>query len=142
MSEDNRDVLELLTQLKIISMLRQHERFSTRGEIIRIENEGWMQGLRRYLYGESRECNINHLSKIFDRVFSVISIQLRERTSLQSEWFQKILEELQEAKTGITNLKTTYESDSVSKAKLDVLLGRIDTNIRIVEKRMHENKTK
>ena len=113
--------IELLTQLKIIGMIRQHERFSTKGQMIRIEQEGKLQPLWRWLFGEDRENNMHHLQTIIDRAIGMLDVKKTNAVALI-----QLRTEMLKAKVGLSNLMITYESDSVIKAKLELMCDTID----------------
>lgn len=113
--------IELLTQLKIIGMIRQHERFSTKGQMIRIESEGKLQPLWRWLFGEDRENNMHHLQTIIDRAIGMLGVKKSNEVAIT-----QLVSEMVKAKQGLDNLKITYEDDSVIKAKLELMCDTID----------------
>lgn len=113
--------VELLTQLKIIGMIRQHERFSTKGQMIRIESEGKLQPLWRWLFGEDRENNMHHLQTIIDRAIGMLKVKQNDVVATN-----QLVTEMIKAKIGLDNLKITYEHDSVIKAKLELMCDTID----------------
>ena len=113
--------IELLTQLKIIGMIRQHERFSTKGQMIRIEKEGKLQPLWRWIFGEDRENNMYHLQTIIDRSIGMVEIKKQDAVATT-----QLINEMKKAKQGLSNLKITYEDDSVLKAKLELMCDTID----------------
>lgn len=113
--------IELLTQLKIIGMIRQHERFSTKGQMIRIESEGKLQPLWRWLFGEDRENNMHHLQTIIDRAIGMLGVKKSNEVAIN-----QLVSEMVKAKQGLDNLKITYEDDSVIKAKLELMCDTID----------------
>lgn len=113
--------IELLTQLKIIGMIRQHERFSTKGQMIRIEQEGKLQPLWRWLFGEDRENNMHHLQTIIDRAIGMLDVKKANAVALI-----QLRTEMSKAKVGLSNLMITYENDSVIRAKLELMCDTID----------------
>jgi hypothetical protein len=123
--EQHVGLTELLTQLKIMSMIRQHERFSTtRG--IRIEPEGKFQPLWRWLFGEARDQNIIELTKIVHRAIATLQAM---QTTADASAIRQLRAEMAGAKIGLLNLKTTYEGDSVMVAKLQLLCDSIDATM-------------
>jgi len=119
----NVGLVEMLTELKIISYIRQHERFSTTGSMIRIEPEGKFQPIWRWLFGEARDNNIIELTKIINRATATFDA-IEDGNCLR-----QLHTELTAAKKGLLNLKITYEQDSVMVAKLQVLCDSIDRTL-------------
>jgi len=70
------NVEQILLNLKIIGMLRQHERFSTQNNVIIVEQNSFMQGLRRWLRGEKRSLNLEFLQEVFNRAFSFLDSKM------------------------------------------------------------------
>ena len=66
------EVNQILLNLKIIAMLRQHERFSTQNNIIIVEKNSIIQGITRWFRGEKRELNLEFLQDVFNRAFSYL----------------------------------------------------------------------
>ena len=56
----------LLTELKVIAAIRQHERVNSRGDILDIDAEGGLlpQGIRRFFSGECRDHNVSKVAAI------------------------------------------------------------------------------
>ncbi len=126
--EQHVGLTELLTQLKIMSMIRQHERFSTtRG--IRIEPEGKFQPLWRWLFGEARENNMIVLTKIVHRAIATLQAMQTTANNADITPIRQLRAEMSGAKTGLLNLKITYEGDSVMVAKLQLLCDSIDATM-------------
>ena len=128
--------IELLTQLKIIGMIRQHERFSTKGQMIRIESEGKLQPLWRWLFGEDRENNMHHLQTIIDRAIGMLGVKKSNEVAIN-----QLVSEMVKAKQGLDNLKITYEDDSVIKAKLELMCDTIDQYTKMHTK-MHTKQSR
>ena len=118
----------LLTNLKVLSQIRQHERISTRtGNLIRIEAQDWMQPIRRWRNGESRTVNIDDMQQVIEHAFEHLSNSHDDARNLILR--QRLLNELQAACQGLDRLRTTYEHDSVIKARLDLLIDTIEETL-------------
>lgn len=115
----------ILTQLKIISMIRQHDKVSTRGDTVRVDKE-YFQAVRRYVSGESREINLIHIAEIFNQAFELLA--LRQKDNIPIDWLQI---ELLNAKKGLENLKATYKDDTVIQAKLDVIIDQLTSKVKL-----------
>lgn len=114
----------LLTSLKVLGQVRQHERLSTRrGHVIRIETQDWFQPVRRFLWGESRDVNLEDLSHLVDQAIQHLSTQ--SHVPVEQVFQQRLVNELCSARDGLERLRTTYELDSVAIARIDLLIDRI-----------------
>ena len=130
MSSD-RPADDLLASLKIIGRIRQHERLSTTGDVVRVEAQDVLQSFRRWWHGESREKNLSSISTIVDNAFSQLELRSRKKdpTPADRVFIIRLKQELQSTLKGLENLQTTYERDSVSEARIDVLRDRIHTQL-------------
>ena len=66
------DVERILLNLKIIGMLRQHEKFSTQNNTIIVDKHTYFQGLRRWIRGERRTLNLEFLREVFNSAFAFL----------------------------------------------------------------------
>ena len=123
----------LLTSLKIVGRIRQHEKISTTGTIVRIDGQQTAtQAIRRWWTGETRTRNLEDVKALIDTAFHDLDL-LRgddEEVSTRNQVYVLRLEtELRGAMQGLVNLQSTYEDDSVAHARLDVLRDRIRTQL-------------
>jgi len=62
-----------LLNLKIIAMLRQHEKFRTQNNTIVVDKSGTLtQGIHRWILGESRMRNLQFIREIYNRGFLTV----------------------------------------------------------------------
>lgn len=122
----------MLTSLKIVSRIRQHERISTTGNIVRIDGQqSATQAVRRWWAGETRERNLEDVRALIDTAFHDLDL-LRgkdEETNSNRVYVLRLETELRGAMQGLQNLQSTYEDDSVAHARIDVLRDRIKTQL-------------
>ena len=132
MTDHPRGSDQLLTSLKVVGRIRQHERISTTGSIVR--NDGQQttpQSVRRWWAGENRERNLSDVSRLVDTAFHDLDLMRKsdEQQSSTKVYVIRLETELRAAMQGLKNLKSTYEDDSVSTARIDVLCDRITTRL-------------
>jgi len=130
----------ILTQLKIIGMIRQHERVSTRGDTVRVDKE-YFQSVRRYVSGESREINLMHLAEIFNQAFELLNLRKQQESSKSDDVLDRLEQELVQAKKGLENLKATYKDDTVIQAKLDVIIDQLSSKLPMEKTRTNSMDT-
>lgn len=119
-------LIDLLTQLKIIGMLRAHERFSTKGSMIRIEQQtSFLTPIVRWAFGEDRENNMHQLQSIFEKALNMLELKKDDPVTRE-----QIVSELVKAKDGLLNLQATYEGDSVSIAKLQIMTDVLERRLQ------------
>ena len=75
MTDHPRGTENLMTSLKVLSQVKQNERVATSEEIVRIEETSqWFQWIRRWYKGESRDKNIDSISRVVDTAFSQLEL--------------------------------------------------------------------
>ena len=130
MSDHPRGSDQLLTSLKILGRLRQHERVSTTGDIVRIDGQqGMVQAIRRWWNGENREKNLETIGRIVDSAFAQLEMIHAQHTESNKVFALRLRTELRSTMQGLENLQSTYEDDSVSHARIEVLVDRIRTRL-------------
>ena len=130
MSDHPRGTDKLMTNLKVISRVNQHEKISTTAEQVRIDGTpSWMQTIRRWYNGESRDANLNTITTVIDNAFSQLDLYIQKSNPTASEkiFVLALQQDLAKTVDGLTNLKTTYTDDSVVQARIDLLIQRINT---------------
>lgn len=151
----------LLHALKVISSIKPHERFSTvTGIYVQAADEQFIAFKRTYcnlIWGENREKNLQVLKAIFITAFIKIEELLEEREKFfftkpsdrlgivhrvkNMQQLGRLKTAVENAKESISNLKTTYSSDTHTCARIDSLTESIedrltltDTSIKFLEK--------
>lgn len=114
---------QILLNLKMIAKVRQHEKISTRNSVAVVEKNGLAQGLWRWMYGEKRTLNLQFLTQVFERAFSYLQLHPRD---------VRVMSEVQNATQGLQNLKTTYEDDPLTVARIQVLIDNIESRMSVV----------
>ena len=134
MSDHPRGTDKLMTNLKVISRVNQHEKISTTSEQMRSDGTaGWLQTLRRWWNEESRDVNLNTITCVIDNAFAQLNLYHQKVDPTQSEKIFIIMlkDDLSNTVKGLTNLKITYGDDSVVQARIDLLIQRIKTYLQM-----------
>jgi len=133
----------VIANLKIIAMLQKAQRLCVRKGQLTLERDDRFQFLRRYVRNDSRDTIVLHIRdtvsnaiKIARSTMEVLAVNSNiPQTVVQSagpcfsEWtLIKIMNELENARQGLINLKTTYSTDAIMIANLDVIVDRIAIN--------------
>ena len=124
----------LMTSLKVLSSVKHHERLNTQGPIISVDSAGWLQPLRRLWQSESRDINLSQINPIIDNAFSQLALRqtnTEKNTTSNKIFVMRLTKELEGAVEGLTNLRTTYQDDSVAKARIDLLVDKITSKLEI-----------
>ena len=113
---------DLLVKLKILSMIERGKKINM-GSMTFVDSSSWYGSLQRSLSGEGRKSLMVHLDQIVQQAINAIS-------EYQSTEFCKIIiNHLAEAKIGINNLSTTYQSDPNIVAHINILVTNIDLQL-------------
>ncbi|NBU33757.1 hypothetical protein EB118_02025 [bacterium] len=133
---------KLLINLKIISKIQKNGRITRSYDgVISLESDVLYQPLKRFLLADSRKQAIFEINSIVNEALDTITHFLNSKhlapTNNESETFFKsceslsiLLSELEHAKMGIENLKFTYQNDPNISTQMDIILLKIQTNLR------------
>lgn len=101
-------------QIKIISLVKPNERLSSTGPLLRVDCASRYQCISRWWRGETRGDNTEALGRVIHHALHLV------RNG--ATW---LLPDLKHACVGLHNLCVTYARDSLTQAKLQVLLAKI-----------------
>ena len=115
MNEESID--NIITNLKIISLVKVDEKLSIRKGHLQIDTSSNIQFLKRWFFRDSRDFIllfikdlIRNISSLFDKITSY----------KDNLWIlTRILTEMDNAKSGLLNLKTTYLTDPIMVVKFE-----------------------
>lgn len=128
---------KILINLKILSKIPKNGRIcKSFNGIISLESESISQSLKRFLRSDSRNQSVLEINSIIQETIDYIYHILRSKTISEEyidsdeyrhnvEDLEMIQKELGLAKTGIENLKFTYENDQTIISKIDIILLKI-----------------
>ena len=111
---------QILLNIKMFARVGQHEKISTRNSVAVVEKNSLAQGLWRWLYGEKRALNLQFLTQVFERAFAYLQMHANDA---------RVFLEVRNATRGLHNLKTTYEDDPLTVARIQVLIDNIDSRV-------------
>lgn len=113
---------DLLVKLKILSMLERGKKINI-GTMSFVDANSWIGSFTRSITGESRKGLMIHLNQIIQEAINAI-----EEYS-NTEFCKIIVNHLAQAKVGIQNLITTYQSDPYIIAQIYVCITNIDLQL-------------
>lgn len=140
---------KLLINLKIISKIQKNGRITRSYDgIISLENEIFYQSIKRFFSNDSRRqatFEINSVvNEAIDMLRHILNSKYTNKNYCQTDEYIKnceninlILIELEAAKTGIENLKFTYQNDQNTSSQIDIIILKINTNIRDFSQKLH-----
>ena len=118
----NETLNEMLVDLKIISMVPVDGKLYMCNGSLALEPVSILQPVRRYLSNSNR-----HIvsMKIKQRIMELERF-LSDQTQIKEEWILFVIEELIDpVKVGISNLQSTYSTDSQILAAFELYLARL-----------------
>lgn len=135
---------KLLINLKIISKIQKNGRIARSYDgIISLENDVFYQSIKRFMTSDSRRQAIFEINSVItesvDILHHILNSKYMNKNFFQSEEYIKncdninlILNELENARHGIDNLKFTYKNDPNTASQIDILILKINTTIKDV----------
>jgi len=135
---------KLLINLKIISKIQKNGRIARSYDgIISLENDVFYQSIKRFMTSDSRRQAIFEINSVIsesiDILHHILNSKYMNKNYFQSDEYIKnceninlILNELENARQGIDNLKFTYQNDPNTASQIDILVLKINTTIKDV----------
>lgn len=105
-----------MLNLKVVGMLRPHERLSTVGNRVFVDRPSMWQGMRRWLRGDHRRLNADVLDRVVGSALLLLTTCGDEQRRI------RVAHELLRACAGLHNLQATYEQDTETVARLQMLI--------------------
>ena len=116
---------QILTSLKIISMIKEGQKVCVRNGLLSLETKssGIKVALRRWLNNDNRNTTLSYIKNVINNSLDIIKIHNDENTK------SKIKTALSDCITGLSSLAVTYSNDAGISATVVVMQDRIRTNI-------------
>jgi hypothetical protein len=138
---------KLLINLKILGKIEKNGRICRSYEgVITLEEDVFYQSVRRFMNNDSRKQSINEIDSIIEcgetTIKSLLSnkVLYEKKDSLEytsvCEVLSIIRKEMMSAKVGIENLRFTYKDDINTGTKLEMILLKIKTIMRELDKKL------
>lgn len=124
---DSEDIIDqLLTSLKVISMIKEGQKVCVRnGHLsLEIQSTGVLTSLRRWINKDNRQTTVCYIKSVVHNALAVTRTHNNETSVV------KVLKGLEESVTGINSLTVTYMDDATVSATLQVLRDRIQTELK------------
>jgi hypothetical protein len=124
-------LMELLTNLKLLSHLKQHDKLTcdNKNDVVEIDSRYYLQGIRRWICGDTRTETINFIDKLVVSA-EYLSENLILSKNIDDKHNLKILtEDLISSKNGLNNLKITYFDDKLFVSRIENYLEKIKLRI-------------
>jgi hypothetical protein len=126
----------IISNLKVIGMLQKSSKLCIRKGSLSIDNDDHLQAIRRWLNKDSRD---NVLMHVRNTIHSSIKISKELisgslKSDLRDWTLARLNDEMRACEMGLVNLKTTYMSDAMMVASLNVLIDRLKANYEEISK--------
>lgn len=147
----DRDVDDILHDLKIFASLKENERISTTSGVFVNKASDKMAALTRFYYGETRHKNLSYIEKRFFDAFERIDQYLQQRDMMltlkpenmsreqvlyrrkNNQTVTRLLKGIGAAKERLSRvLKTTYEQDVTSISRIERICEDIEDRLNLV----------
>lgn len=132
--EKKKEIESILTNLQVIGSLNKYEKLIFKNTWELDVDKRYLQSVRRYFSGDSREAILNFLCKLFTSIdtevdFLLTAYKLSKSEALH-EYVTNTLHDFYintlNAKKGVTNLIETYSDDVAVKSKLELYFNMLD----------------
>lgn len=143
-------IQNLIVNLKVLSKVEEDGKVSSTGQSLQIEisNKWWMQTLKRTLYGDNRNIDYDFINNIINQTIECSRMLITDMTTtielgidrirsntkdrFVNNWLDLgfLRDGLHDSINGINNLIKTYRKDQTIVAKLEVMINRINTEVR------------
>lgn len=139
---------KLLINLKIISKIQKNGRIARSYDgIISLENDVFYQSIKRFMTSDSRRQAVFEINSVIsesvDILHHILNSKYMNKNFFQSDEYIKncenanlVLNELENARNGIENLKFTYQNDPNTVSQIDILILKINTTIKDVSHKL------
>ena len=123
---------EIISKLKFIGKIKKGEKINTRHMYVQPDGLG-TSIIRTFIYQDNRGNVLNFCQETISRAFELLITYERSEKNAEHVLFGNLLVDLQQATTGLTNLKFTYIADTKFCCDMDTLLqiitARLDTYV-------------
>jgi hypothetical protein len=128
MNDSEEIVDQLLTSLKVVSMIKEGQKVCVRnGHLsLEVQSTGVVTSFRRWINRDNRQTTVCYIKSVVHNALSVTKTHNNETSVI------KVLKGLEESITGINSLTVTYMDDATVSATLQVLRDRIQTELKFV----------
>lgn len=129
MESDN----DIISKLKFIGKIQKGEKINVKN--MYVQPDGIATKISRsFINIDTRANTFNFLNTVVKRSFDLISLHSGSNSSFDKNLCINLIKDLRESKTGIENLKETYNSDVMFGCKLETLIQDIEGRLTELDK--------
>ena len=123
---------EVISNLKFIGQLQKGDKINTKF-MYRQPDGIFTRFSRTFINNDNRQNALNFIHKIIYSSLDVLMYYERSTKTSDKAMCINIVEDLLQAKLGLSNLKLTYSEDLKFNCDLDTILQVIDSNMKDIE---------
>jgi hypothetical protein len=133
---------KLLINLKIISKIQKNGRIARSFDgIISLENDAFYQSVKRFITNDSRKQAVFEINSVITECIDILNhisnSKFTNKMYYQTgeyvkncEYIGLLLTEIELAKSGVENLKFTYQNDPNIVSQIDIVILKINTTVK------------
>ena len=119
---------EVISSLKFIGKLKKGDKINTK--FMYTQPDGvWTRFSRTFINQDNRHNTLNFLQRTIFNAFEVITTHKHSKKQSEIKMIKNIIEDLKNAKTGLSNIRETYSSDLKFNCDISTLLQTIDSKL-------------
>jgi hypothetical protein len=119
---------EIISKLKFIGKIKKGEKINTRHMYVQPDGLG-TSIIRTFIYQDNRGNVLNFCQETISRAFELLVTYERSEKNSEHVLFGNVLVDLQQATSGLSNLKFTYIADTKFCCDMDTLLQIITARL-------------
>ena len=119
---------QLISRLKFLSKINKNEKIDTKNLVVQ-PADTYYTSLTRTYKQDSRNNTLSFIQSIIRNSFLLIDKYATSAVISEQKIVKHLADDIQNCKLGITNVKSTYESDTMFCCSLDTLLQNIDAKV-------------
>tara|TARA_B110000438_G_C15789650_1_gene640045 strand:- start:458 stop:973 length:516 start_codon:yes stop_codon:yes gene_type:complete len=119
---------QLISRLKFLSKINKNEKIDTKNLVVQAADTYYTSLTRTYKQ-DSRNNTLSFIQSIIRNSFLLIDKYAKSDVISEQTIVKHLTDDIQNCKLGITNVKSTYESDTMFCCNLDTLLQNIDAKV-------------
>ena len=135
-NEDNfgKVIDDTLLNLKIISQISDYDKITAgNGNIIEIDKNSQIQGMRRWYNGDNRYKSVDHVGNVIESSYNIVDSIVSGKSTTNyyfkkddSDLLQSLFYELSNSIKGLNHLKITYKTDIPLLSRIDMHIEKIN----------------
>jgi hypothetical protein len=121
--------MDLMTNLKLISHLKEHDKLTQTEQKMEIDSRYYLQGVRRWLGGDSRDETIKYIDRIIRSADTISEKFIKSKSEDDKHNLKLLTEDLIACRNGLNNLKITYNDDKLFISTIENFIEKIKIRI-------------